>query len=106
MASTRKSQKEIQVLNSEEVHALDAILNDAIVKSKEEDNGDPVFHEVDANGVNPFADRRTQSSVYDSLAKKGLIECSGYEDVTGKSEEYVCITHKGLEALKAAKGVN
>lgn len=96
------------MLTSEEVQALDAILNDAIVKSKEEDNGDPVFHEVDAKGVNPFADRRIQSGVYTSLAKKGLIECSGDVDlVSGKiSEEYVCITPKGLEALKAAKGVN
>jgi hypothetical protein len=95
------------VLTSEEVQALDAILNDAIVKSKEDDgDGDPVFHEVNAEGVNPFADKRTQSGVYTSLAKKGLIECSGYMDVTGKSEEYVCITPEGLEALKAAKGVN
>jgi hypothetical protein len=94
------------VLTSEEVRALDAILNDAIVKSKEEDNGDPVFHEVNAKGVNPFADRRTQSGVYTSLAKKGLIECSGCVDLSGKSEEYVCITPEGLEALKAAKGVN
>ena len=93
------------MLTSEEVQALDAILNDAIVKSKEDD-GDPVFHEVNAEGVNPFADKRTQSGVYTSLAKKGLIECSGYMDVTGKSEEYVCITPEGLEALKAAKGVN
>ena len=95
------------MLSSREVQALDAILEDAIVKSKEEDDGDPVFHEVDANGVNPFADRRIQSSVYDSLAKKGLIECSGNEDPNGGDiVEYVCITPKGLEALKAAKGVN
>src|SRR5688572_19402755 len=94
----------VDVLTSEEVQALDAILEDAIVKSKEEDDGDPMFHEVDANGVNPFADRRTQSRVYTSLAKKGLIECSG--DVDSSDGEYVCITPEGLEALKAAKGVN
>lgn len=91
------------VLTSEEVKALDAILDDALVKSKEEDDGDPVFHEVEANGVDPFADRRTQDRVYTSLAKKGLIQCSGDEDET---LEYVCITPEGLEALKTAKGVN
>ena len=56
------------MLTSEEVQALDAILEDAIVRSKEEDDGDPVFHEVDAKGVNPFADRRTQSDEYTSQA--------------------------------------
>jgi hypothetical protein len=96
-----------KVLTSREVQALDAILEDAIVKSKEEDDGDPVFHEVNANGVNPFADKRTQSDVYTSLAKKGLIECTGTEDLSGgEILEYVCITPKGLEALKSAKGVN
>jgi hypothetical protein len=38
------------------------------------DDGDPVFHEVNAKGVNPFADKQTQSDVYDSLAKKGFIQ--------------------------------
>lgn len=95
------------MLTSEEVQALDAILEDAIVKSKEEDDGDPIFHEVDVKGVNPFADRRTQSDVYTSLAKKGLIECSGTVDASDSEVlEYVCITPEGLEALKAAKGVN
>ena len=95
------------MLTSREVQALDAILEDAIVKSKEEDDGDPVFHEVNANGVNPFADKRTQSDVYTSLAKKELIECSGTEDLSGgEIVEYVCITPKGLDALKSAKGVN
>jgi hypothetical protein len=61
------------VLTSREVQALDAILEDAIVKSKEEDDGDPVFHEVNPNGVNPFADKRTQFDVYTSLAMKGLM---------------------------------
>jgi hypothetical protein len=95
--------RRFQVLTSEEIQALDAILDDAIVKSKEVDDSDPVYHEVDAKGVNPFANRRTQSSVYDSLAKKGLIQCSGNED---EDVEYVCITPEGLEALKVAKGVN
>ena len=95
------------MLTSREVQALGAILEDAIVKSKEEDDGDPVFHEVNANGVNPFADKRTQSDVYASLAMKGLIECSGTEDPNGgETVEYVCITPKGLEALKAEKGVH
>lgn len=95
------------MLNSNEMAALDAILDDAIVKSKEDD-GDPVYHEVASKGVNPFADRRTQSDVYTSLSKKGLIACSGEVDLTTGmiSEEYVCITPEGLEALKAAKGVN
>lgn len=97
------------MLTSKEVQALDAILDDALIKSKKEDDGDPVFHEVDAKGVNPFADKRTQSDVYDTLAKKGFIECSGMnvDPVTDEAEEeYVCITPEGLEALKAAKGVN
>ena len=95
------------VLTSREVQALEAILEDAIVKSKEEDDGDPVFHEVNVNGVNPFADEQTQSDVYTSLAMKGLIQCSGTEDLGGSETlEYVCITPEGLEALKSAKGVN
>lgn len=51
------------MLTSSEVQALDAILEEAIVKSREEDDGDPVFHEVNTNDVNPFADKRTQSDV-------------------------------------------
>ena len=99
--------KGFKVLTSREVQALEAILDDAIGKSKEEDDGDPVFHEVNANGVNPFADKPTQFDVYTSLAMKGLIECSGTEDLSGgEIPEYVCITPKGLEALKSVKGVN
>ena len=95
------------MLTDAEVRALDAILEDAIIKSKEEDDGDPVFHEVEVDGVNPFGDKRTQSDVYASLAKKGLIECSGTEDLSGgEILEHVCITPTGLEALKAARGVN
>ena len=95
------------MLTNTEVQALDAILEGAISKSQEEDDGDPVFHEVDANGVNPFADKGTQADVYTSLAKKGLIECNGIEDLSGgEMVEYVCITPEGLKALKAARGVN
>lgn len=97
------------MLSADEIQALGAILDAAIVNSKEEDDGDPVFYEVNAEGVNPFADKRTQSIVYDSLARKGFIECSGtnVDPVTDEAEEeFVCITPEGLEALKAAKGVN
>jgi hypothetical protein len=94
------------VLTSREVQALDAILEIAIVESKDDD-GDPVFHEVNSNDVNPFVDKSTQSDVYTGLAKQGLIECSGTEDLSGSEIlGYVCITPKGLEALKAAKGVH
>ena len=94
------------MLSSLEVKALDAILEVAIVKSKEEDDGDPVFHVVDTREVSPVADEKTLDLVYTGLAKQGLIECSGSEDATGNESEYVCITHKGLESLKAAKGVH
>lgn len=95
------------MLTYNEVQALDAILEVALIKSQREDDGDPVLHEVDANGVNPFGDKRTQDDVYTSLAKNGLIECSGAEDPSGAEvSAYVCITPKGLEALKAARGVN
>lgn len=95
------------MLNSREVQALNAILESAIVRSREEDDGDPVFHEVNANDVNPFTDKLTQSNVYTSLAKQGLIECSGIEDQNGgEILEYVCITPKGLAALKSANGVH
>lgn len=94
------------MLDSDEVLALNAILDDAVAKSKEGDDGDPIFHDVNVEDVNPFADERTQSDVYDKLAKKGLIECSGYEDTTGRTEEYVCITPSGLDALKSMGGVH
>lgn len=95
------------MLDSKEVQALNAIFEDALVKSKDEDDGNPVFHEVSVDGVNPFPDKRTQSDVYESLAMKGLIECSGTEDESGDERlEDVCITPKGLEALKSAKGVH
>lgn len=95
------------MLNSNEVLALNAILEDAIVKSRDEDDGDPVFHDVTVSGVNPFPDTQTQSDVYKSLATKGLIECSGTEDSSANEMlEYVCITQKGLDALKFETGVH
>jgi hypothetical protein len=95
------------MLSSNEVLALNSILEYAIVKSRDEDDGDPIFHEVSVSGVNPFPDTQTQSDVYTSLAKQGFIECSGTED-SGGSEilEYVCITQKGLDALKLETGVH
>lgn len=94
------------VLSTDEVKALAAILDTAIIKSKEEDDGDPVFHEVDFEDIKPPPDERTQGVVYDSLMEKGLVECSIGEDATGKISQHVCITPEGLEALKEAKGVN
>jgi len=91
------------MLTDRELQALNAILEEAIIKSKEEDDGNPIFHEVNADSVNPFDD----TEVYDSLAKKGLIECSGSEDEYGNEKlESVCITPKGLEELKSTKGVH
>lgn len=95
------------MLSNNEVLALNAILEDAIVKSADEDDGDPVLHEVNVRDVNPFPDAQTQSSIYLSLAKKGLIECSGTDDSSGNEVlEYVCITQNGLDALKFEKGVH
>lgn len=93
------------MLNRKEVQALSAILEEAIIKSKEEDDGNPIFHEVNCRNVNPFSDQRIQTDVYNDLAKKGFIEGSVFEDQNG-SEEYVCITPEGLEALKAASGTH
>jgi hypothetical protein len=98
-------QRSLKMLNSNEILALSTILDVAIVRSKEEDDGDPIFHEVNFKDVNPFSDARTQSDVYDILASKGFIACSIFEDVNG-SEEFVCITPQGLEALKSASGTH
>lgn len=91
------------MLNNHELQALSAILDEAIIKSKEDDDGDPIFHEVNVNDVNPFTDSCTQSDVYDDLAQKNLIEGSIFEDQNG-TEEYVCITPSGMEALISASG--
>ena len=106
-AKTRAELKgKLMELNSREVQALNTILDSALVDSKDDD-GDPVFHEMDVDGVNPFADKSTLDDVYTSLSEKGLIQCSGTEDDNGAEIlEYVCITPEGLEALKSAKGVN
>jgi hypothetical protein len=96
----------VVTLNDSEVLALNAILDEAIVQSKDDD-GDPVYHDVNCESVNPFGDKQTQSDVYDILAKNGFIECSGMEDKEGnKLAEFVCITPQGIEALKAATGVH
>ena len=94
------------MLTNDEMQALDAILEEAIVKSREEDDGDPIFHEVNTDDVNPFADKQTQDVVYTNLAKQGLIECSAGDDQSGNVFDCVCITRKGLETLKSAKGVH
>jgi hypothetical protein len=95
------------MLTNKEVQVLNAILDEALLRSKEEDDGDPVFHSVEVNCVNTLADTGVQSDVFASLAKNGLIECDGTEDSSGNEViEYVCITPKGLGALKAAKGVH
>jgi hypothetical protein len=94
------------MLTSNEVQALTAILEEAIVKSSEEDDGDPVFHEVNTNDVNPFSNKQIQSEVHESLLKLGLIEGSISDDGSGKVFEFVCITPEGLDALKSVKGVH
>ena len=95
------------MLSNNEIEALEAILDEAIVKSKDEDDGDPLFHDVDINSANPFADKLVQSDVYTSLANKGLIECSATEDLNGNViMEHVCITPRGFEALKSSKGIH
>lgn len=95
------------MLNEFEVQALEAILAEAIVKSEEEDDGTPVFHEVNVEGVNPFGDKAVLDAVYVSLEEKGLIECSLLDELgASKPEEFVCITPKGLDALKCARGVH
>ena len=95
----------MQTLTHNEIQALHAILEEAIVQSKDDD-GDPVFHEVNFDTVKPFDDKLTQSNVYDGLAKRDYIQCGVMEDVLGKVEEFVCITPAGLEALKTARGVH
>lgn len=94
-------------LTASEVLALNAILEVAIVVSKEEDDGDPIYHDVDVARVNPFEDMSTLDAVHDRLAKHGLIECSGeVDDQDEEIPKWVCITPQGLEALKTAKGVH
>ncbi|BCM25940.1 hypothetical protein [Methyloradius palustris] len=94
------------MLNYSEKLALNAILEAAIIDS-EDDDGDPVFHEVLAEDVNTFEDKRLQADVYDDLAQNGLIACSGTQDENGNEVlEFVCITPKGLEELKSSSGVH
>jgi len=91
------------MLTENEVLALNAILDKAI---EEADDGDPEFQEVNIKDVNPFSDEATQALVYDGLSKRGFIDGSLFEDVTGRQEEFVHITPSGIEALKATKGVH
>ena len=65
------------MLNNAEIHALKAILDAAIIAIRQEgDDGDPVYHEVNINEVNPFHHKRVQSDVYDRLSEKGFIDGS------------------------------
>ncbi len=95
------------MLTGRELKMLNAILEEAIIESIEGNNIDPEFHDVAVSDLNPFDDEIIKSSEFDSLALKGFIECSGTEGDDGEELlEYVCITPKGLEALKQAKGVH
>jgi len=97
----------VHTLTNSEVQALESILDVAVVKSKEEDDGDPVFHDVSVDAVNPFADRHAQLNVYNSLAMKGLVECSmSLDEHDNEVLEFVCITPEGLQALQSAKGMH
>ena len=93
------------MLNNVEAQALKSILDAATIDSKKDDDGDPIYHEINIKNVNPFHHERVQSDVYDRLSEKGLIDCSASEDKNGR-EEYVCITREGLEALKLSSGIN
>lgn len=82
--------KGLKMLTDRDLLALTAILEEAIIKSQQEDDGDPIFHEISVNSVNPFDSELIQSEVYASLGKKGLIQCSGSEDESGNEMlEYV-----------------
>lgn len=90
------------MLTNRELQALNAILEEAMIRSKEDDDGDPIFHEVSVEAINPL-----DAATYTSLTNKGLIQCSGTENENGDDTlEYVCITKEGLEAIKAANGVH
>ena len=87
-------------LTANEIKALQAIVN-----SEYQSSNDPVGHDVWTLYVNPFSNKRTQSGVYASLSKKGLIRIGG-----GNGAEFsddmgtVHITQVGHTAfLNAAK---
>jgi hypothetical protein len=95
------------MLDDSELQMLSAILEEALIQSKERNDVDLEYHEIDVNNLNIFNDKLIESQVYDSLAMKDFIECSGYEDEKGDEIlEYVSITPKGLVALKSLKGVH
>ena len=89
------------MLTSDEIKALSAILAKATDKSAEEDDGDPVFHEVRLLEVNPFPSKHIQAEVYEGLSRKGFIDGSVYMHM-GTEEEFVCITQQGYEAFLAS----
>lgn len=91
------------MLTNDDVMALTAILDKAL---EEAEDGDPEYQDVNINDVNPFPDAAMQALVYGGLSKRNFIDCSVFEDVTGKQEEFVHITPAGIEALKSAKGVH
>ena len=77
------------MLTKTDEQRLAAILDDASVKSKVAYDNGPAVHLVDA-----------------SPASKGLIECSGADDLGGTEiPQYGCITQKELGPHKATKGV-
>lgn len=95
------------ILSNHEIMGLNAILEVAIYKSHDEDDGDPAYHEVRVIEIPSFADADIQSNVYTSLAAQGFIQFSGTEDEIGNEIlEYVCITQPGIDALKLEVGVH
>jgi hypothetical protein len=83
------------MITTNERQALQAIVD------SEYQNGSSKKEEVVGNDVwakycNPFANKRTQSGTYASLAKKGFITTSSY----GPGEDTVAITDSGWDALQ------
>jgi hypothetical protein len=97
----------ILMLNHQEIMALSAIFEQATHENADGDAADPVFNEVAANSVNPFAEAQILDEVYTTLSRKGFIQCSGSENEHGNEIlEFVCITPDGYEALKTTKGIH
>lgn len=88
------------VLTSNERKALQAIVD------SEYQDGDQmehvVGHDVWTQYVNPFQNKKTQSGVYASLSKKGLIRVADYDMGSGHGVMgTVHITQAGWNALHA-----
>jgi|GEM_PF-3504972 len=95
------------MINDKELEILNALLDKAMILSKEGITADPENHEVAVKDLKIFNDDVLESKVFDDLAIKGLIECSGNEDENGNELlEYVSITPEGLKAIKSIKGVH